>query len=793
MKRFFYVFFASIILSSLIFISNSFCQESTSEKLIDSIRNELKKSQNKSNNLYQELFEQFILLRNIDSSLYYLKKAYNYPEFNKDLHYKHKYYYNYGRIHVHITKNNDSIIYYFKKSIEIFNQLSDQKEIDQKIKFNQYRYLSEAYENKSLQTEALNYGKKAYEVALELNDSLLLLQTLLNIGYLETDLGLQVQGIESFHEGLRIAQKQNNEQFKARFHMAIGYNYFFSNEFDKANENYKKALVLAKKLETPMGISISYINIAGVFQAKSQYDSALNYFKKALQIQENTINDPSTVSNILNNLGTVSIKLGKFNKGESYLLKSMEIYKELNYEIGLSMVFVDIGSLYTELKEYRKAIGYFNKSEKIAKKYKLTHVLRKVFKSKAEYYAEINQYKNAYIFKNKFHSLNDSVVSLDSKKQIANIEAVYELEQTNTKLKVLNIENNYQKQIIKRQNQFQYLSIGIIATTLIIIILAIRLLRIKSRANKKILEQKNQILEQNEELRQQTEEISTQRDQIEEQKDKIESTHNELMQSIHYAKFIQGAALPTAKLLSEIIPEHFIFMQPQNVVGGDFYWVSRIDKISVIAVADCTGHGVPGGFLSMLAMSLLNEIVNKEKNTEPASILNKLRESFIRSLHQNKEKGSIKDGMDITICAINYDDNTVAFAGANNPALICQAINNKPIDINEVVASDNLRLYEINVNKMSISIGYKMIDFSQQTYSLDEIDYIYMFTDGFADQFGGKNNKKYLRSNFKRLILESATLTLDAQRRKISETFNNWKNRNEQYDDVLVLGFKPQK
>jgi tetratricopeptide (TPR) repeat protein len=792
MKRFFIAFLATIclilFLQTLVYSQNSNVQDK-----IDSIKTILRESENTNHQLYKELFENYILLKNKDSAVYYLKKAVNYPESKKELEHQFNYFYNYGRIHFKITKDYDSVIYYFKKSIKISEEIPNNKNIDTRNKYFQYNHIYEAYANKSLQTEALKYEKKALEVALELKDSLLLINAFLNIGYLETDLGLQVKGIESFHNGLNIAQKQNNEQYKARFYMAIGYNYYYSNEYDKATEYYKKALSLATKLEIPMGISISYINIAGVFQSKNQNDSAFDYFKKALQIQENTINDPSTVSNILNNMGTTCLILGQTDKAERYLLKSVEIYEDIKYDIGLSMVYLDLGNLYTVLKEYKKAIQYINKSEELAKKYKLTHVLRKVYKSKAEYYAAINQYKNAYIFKDKFHRLNDSVVSIDSKKQIANIEAVYELEQTNTKLKLLNIENNFQKNIIKRQNQFQYLSIGIIATTLIIIILTIRLLRIKSRANKKILEQKNQILEQNEELRQQTEEIIAQRDQIEDQKDKIENTHNELLQSIHYAKFIQGAALPTKDFLKKIMPEHFIFMQPQNVVGGDFYWVSEVENTSIIAVADCTGHGVPGGFLSMLAMSLLNEIVNKDKTTEPALILNKLRESFIRSLHQNKEKDSIKDGMDISICTINKTKNIVSFAGANNPAFLCQSIDKNTLEITGVLNSDTHRLGEVNVNKMSISIGHKMIDFSQQTFNLTDIDFIYMFTDGFADQFGGKNHKKYMRSNFKQLIFENTKLPLSVQQKNISETFNNWKNRNEQYDDVLVLGFKPNK
>lgn len=269
--------------------------------------------------------------------------------------------------------------------------------------------------------------------------------------------------------------------------------------------------------------------------------------------------------------------------------------------------------------------------------------------------------------------------------------------------------------------------------------------------------------------------ISSQNEQLRTQNKKIAVQYKELKQSMNYAKRLQTAILPNKYKFSSLFKDHFIIYNPKDIVSGDFYWITEKNNKTYIVTADCTGHGIPGGFLSMLGISFLNQIVTKNSNIKPNEILNKLGILFSETLNDH-ENVITRDSMDISICLIDLVTNELEYSGAYNPIYLVR----------------NSELHELSVDKISLRKDFtsEHITFSNKKYILHENDRIYMFTDGFADQFGGEFNKRFTKRQFKSLICNSSHVHMLEQKQIIQNAFNDWKGTHEQVDDILILGIE---
>jgi len=317
-----------------------------------------------------------------------------------------------------------------------------------------------------------------------------------------------------------------------------------------------------------------------------------------------------------------------------------------------------------------------------------------------------------------------------------------------------------------------------IAIVYLVVMLSIKRLKAKNEELESIVQER-------------TKEISKQRDILAEQKQEIED-------SINYAKRIQQAVLPHDEYIEKIINDFFILFRPKDIVSGDFYWALKIEGKIIITAADCTGHGVPGAFMSMLGMSFLHQIVRIEKHTHAHDILNSLRIKIIEALKQKGVISEQKDGMDMALCVIDTKTNKVEFSGANNPLYIVTKANKLNINSNSTVKlNENLleehngfNLFEVKPNKMPIAIYVHMEDFNNNEIQLEKGDCIYMFSDGFADQFGGKKGKKFKYKPFKKLILGNSQKPMKEQHELLEKSFVQWHEGYEQIDDVVVIGLR---
>jgi len=290
--------------------------------------------------------------------------------------------------------------------------------------------------------------------------------------------------------------------------------------------------------------------------------------------------------------------------------------------------------------------------------------------------------------------------------------------------------------------------------------------KIKKEANIK-LEEKNRTISA------QKDEIEKQKDLAEAQRDQIAYQKKHITDSIIYAKRIQTALIPSLELFSDKL-EHFVLYKPLAIVSGDFYWVSAQGNLQVIIAADCTGHGVPGAFMSMLGVTMLNEIVNGKHILMPDQIIENLREGIIKALKQVAEEDSIKDGMDIAICVVDFEKNILWYAGANNPLYLVRGT----------------ELIHYRADKMPVAIHYRMTPFTLQKIDLQKGDAFYIFSDGYCDQFGGPKEKKFMSMQLRETLVAMAGKPMLYQGERLNEIFEEWRGDNPQVDDVTVIGVR---
>lgn len=290
------------------------------------------------------------------------------------------------------------------------------------------------------------------------------------------------------------------------------------------------------------------------------------------------------------------------------------------------------------------------------------------------------------------------------------------------------------------------------------------------------IRQQNEIIDKNHELEQQTEEILSQRDRIEEQKDLLELKNKEITESIQYAEHIQSAILPPCETVKELLPESFVFFKPKELLSGDIFWTEEYAGVKYFAAIDCTGHGVAGALISVFIYNLLNQALKIHEIDDPAGIVEYVNFQIYEALTRYSNKKHIGFGMDLTLCAFDEQNRKLTFSGIFNPLYL--------------IRDGEMLEFSMDEEVMDFEHGVFRFACKNKTIDIQKNDIVYLFSDGFADQFGEFSDKKFKRGPFRKLLLDIHEKPMDQQKQELEKTLDNWKGKLPQTDDIIVMGVK---
>ncbi|MCB0379688.1 MAG: tetratricopeptide repeat protein, partial [Flavobacteriales bacterium] len=528
---------------------------------------------------------------------------------------------------------------------------------------------------------------------------------------------------------------------------SIGSIYADQKDFLKALEYYNKSLELADRINDKEGVGVSLNNIGAIYKELKDFSNALKYFSKSLKIFEELENSYG-VSSLLDNMGVIYQYQGNMTKSMDCFVKSLKLCEELDDKSGVASSLNNIGTNYIAQKKYNKALDYCSKSMEMSMELGFPESIKVSANKLSIIYQQQGNYKKALEMRNLEILMKDSLNNEATQKATAQQQAKYEYE----KQKAID-DATHDKQIAleqEEQKKQQIISVSIgMGLFLVVIFLAFVFNRLQVTRKQKIV--------------------------IEQQRDLVEHAHKEIKDSINYAERIQRSFLATSDLLNENLKDYFVFFQPKDVVSGDFYWAGKLTNNQfAILNADSTGHGVPGAIMSILNISSIEKAVEKGI-TNPAQIFNDTRKTIIERLKKDGSLDGGKDGMDATMISFDFANNKLNYVAAQNPIWIIR----------------NNNLIEIKPEKIPVGKhDNDNIPFIGGEFETKKGDVIYTLTDGFQDQFGGENGKKFKVKPFKTFLISISHLPMNKQKEKIEETFINWKGKEEQVDDVCIVGIK---
>ena len=677
----------------------------------------------------------------------------------------------------------DIVCSYSSKLKYAFLSLENCSESDLQLIANNYRIIGLAYYMCDESEKALPYNYKAAELYRKLAMPAKEALTYNGIGNCYEDLNIVDSIFYFYNKAMKIFSDIKDTSNISYTYCLMGRIFYNMDLIVNAEETYQQALHYASLANDTLEMAACYNFLAIIISKQSDTSvvATINYYKKAVSLFESINTSEVYYLNIKNesysSLAESYIKAAKLTGNNKYADSCyMYIKKVGNFYLTQGQLSDYVNDRYNYVEyllfheRYRDALAELLRVRQYVKEEtSLTNIKDYHFKI-YEVYSLLGDYKNAlkhFVTYDscRFSLLNDN--TLNSLKN-AEVERTRMLEE----LKLENAEKLHASE--KRRMHVTIISLWVgLGLVLVVIGLVIRVLVIKKRANDE-LSAKNALL-------------SEQKEEIESQHDTIKAQRDEIQASINYARRIQHSMLPPEETISHIFPDYFLLYKPRDIVSGDFYWVGQFGDNKVCIVADCTGHGVPGGFLSVLGMSNLNHIV--KHTVAPDVILNRLRESIIANLRQSDNLPAVGlddgdfnsifshnyDGMDAAVYVINERSMKLSFAGANNPLLL---IRNGEVEV-------------VKANKMPVGIYAKLDSFESVDVEIKKGDCLYTFSDGFQDQFGDGTHDKFTAKRLRELLLEIHKRPMSEQKDILNRTFEKWRGAAEnQTDDVLIMGVR---
>lgn len=653
--------------------------------------------------------------------------------------------------------NNTQHIGLWERLLELNQEIGDKAQEASSYYYIGYLLLQDKKSNISLEA-----FRNALMIYRELNDSIEVAKCSNAIAYIYHTLGDVKLSLKLYYQSLSILEVLDEKEGIAACNNNIALIQKEQNNIDNALKMYNASLSIYRELGKQREIALTIKNRADIYDSQGELKKALDSYNEAKVIFEE-LNDKQGIVEIKRCVAKLYIKENKIKKSITLINDVILLAKESNDVKNLSLSYIDLGNVYYNIGELRKAEEFGLKGLEFSKKVGYpecieyaTLLLYKVYEKKGEGMNALEMYRLSITMRDSLKNESTLIASVQQESKY-----IYEKQKELDNLaheKELSIENE-----VKNKQRILIISItlGLIFVILFLVFIFNRLRITKSQKNK-----------------------------IEEQKIVIEATHKEITDSIDYAKRLQDATLPSIEDIQNYIPNLFVYFKPKDIVSGDFYWFVVHENVSYIAVADCTGHGVPGSMVSLVCSNALNQSVKEFGLTEPAEILNKTRNLVIDTFAKNGKE--VKDGMDISLCSIK--DNLITFSGANNPLWIVRnltdlSLEEKTLKSTVIKEKEGKALLEIKADKQPVGLHLKMKPFTQKEIRINKEDVLYLFTDGFADQFGGDKGKKLMYKPFKKMLIDIHLKRMEDQEKVLDYSFKKWKGNEIQIDDVCILGF----
>jgi serine phosphatase RsbU (regulator of sigma subunit)/tetratricopeptide (TPR) repeat protein len=608
---------------------------------------------------------------------------------------------------------------------------------------------------------ALVFANRAHEVAKGINSTKWTVKSLEMIGNIHVYDEKYKTAIDYLLKATRIAEKKD-PKLLATIYGNMAHVFKMTDNKEKSWDYCQKTLRLGKKYADTGALMTAY-NIMGLIKRNTNYDEALGYFQKGLDVAEKK-GHIKRQSELLYNMSTVYFDKGDTDKGFDYFNRSIEISKSSKSYKSIAISYHAMAFNYYDIGDDESALRYADSALKYAMLSGNYDIIIESHALKANLYAFAEDFYNGMTHLSYAYDYKDSLNLVEVNGAISEAEAKYESEKRDLKLK---LERKREKQLSDQKIRSRETLLWLAAIALLLFGVSAFFLRTQN----KMIKAKNTL--------------------VESQKIEIEAQHSSITESIRYAERIQASLLPSQSDWGVLREQITLFFSPRDLVSGDFYWAHHHpeSKRTYFAVADCTGHGVPGSLVSMLAISSLNEIVSSKSDLSAGAVLGFLRERIIKAL--TKDDKTAKDGLDISLCIYHEAEQKIEFAGANNNLWIIrrkELMNDAEIELE----FGEYALLEIAGDRMPIGEYLSILpDFKTSVLPVSSGDQLVLYTDGFADQFGGKDNKKYKYAKLKRFLLEQTNASHEGVKQQVLEQeFRSWKGDNEQTDDVCLLVLK---
>ncbi|MBA3682745.1 MAG: tetratricopeptide repeat protein [Bacteroidetes bacterium] len=629
-----------------------------------------------------------------------------------------------------------------------------EKNIEYQAKF--YCKIADLLQSEDFSKQCIVYFDSALTTAKN-GDEKLLSDILMKKGRGHYDIGDYKVAMDHYIQAQRLFEKNKwqNTEYGHLLHF-IGSTFKQQDFYDKALEYYEEELKLARNIKNKALEAEALYLCAGMYGTKGDLDKELEYLNKAIAIFKEQ-NNFRMLGLMYSNLSANYSDKKDYKNAIATCERALEIFKETGEDESSAATLRNLGDLYSKTGNPKKALEYFKKAMAAALQVETKQLLNKseITQSMAFAYSDLGDYKSAFNLLLEHRALNDSLSNASNVEYLHSLEKQYDTEKKEKEIALQKVEIDKSNAVVKQHKTQRNALIG--GCILVLLVAGISIVAfINKRKTSRIL--------------------SKQVNEINYQNAVIKEKNKDITDSIQYAKRLQEAVFPEADILNTFFAESFVLFRPKDIVSGDFYWFEEIGSQTIIIVGDCTGHGVPGAFMSILGHNLLNQIILEDKITSPGKILNLLDKRVSNALNKRESKAEYNDGMDMVICTIDKTKGTLSYAGANRPLVIRR----------------DKELIELKPNKHAIG-GIQDSTcklFTQQDIAIKEADVLYMFSDGYYDQFGGPKGKKFKYKQLTGHIIEMASKPLEEQKRILAETLTSWQGNLEQVDDVCVVGIK---